>query len=162
MKRLSLGLLLISMLVLSACDVVITGEPGPGSDIRIYNAKYSTNFDGNIICDNRTTYLTYEFSYDGILTRWSSYLKGLNSGDVFGYDTFYPSDSRVINFNDNYVRVTYAIPPYTAPLSVPASDTLNTQGIVVSDGLSRLYVKLNGLSRDYNLSSKDIPIIQCN
>ncbi len=151
--------LVVAGLLFAGCSFVVT-DVGLPSGIDIYNESYSTSYrdsDGFVICDNLTTRITYSFAYDGALESWTSYLRGVTTGEVEGRATFFPESDGVI-YNSDFVEVTYTIPPYNAPLSVAP------QAIVVRPvvrGYTRLYLQINGYRRGYDFLSRDIPVVDC-
>lgn len=158
----SLFILMLGLIV-TACEFTISGNID-FPNLEVSNARYATNYrtdEGrSVICDDRTTELTYSFDYQGDLDRWSSYLEGSRGGRV-GERTFYP-DYR--GYGAAHVEVTYGIPPYTAPLSVdPNEGEVTPQAIVVVPkpvviGHTTLYLSVNGYgSRAF--SSDPIPVI---
>ena len=147
--------------LLSGCNIVFTGDTGLPDGIDIYDGAYSTSYqDGNgrfIICDNATTELSYAFAYDGALESWTSYLRGVQSGQVTGRATFTPNSGNV-SYGSDYVEVTYTIPAYNAPLAVAP------QAIVVRPvvkGYTRLYLQVNGYREGYDFLSRNIPVVDC-
>ena len=147
--------------LLAGCNVVFTGDTGLPDDIDIYDETYTTSYtDDNgrfIICDNYENRISYAFSYDGALESWTSYLRGVQSGQVAGRATFTP-DSSNVSYGSERVTVTYTIPSYTAPLSVAP------QAIVVRPvvkGYTRLYLQVNGYREGYDFLSKNIPVVDC-
>lgn len=154
-------------LLLTACDIVITGGTVWPDDVIIRNAGYLTDakatIDGHerfVICDDRVADLTYFFEYEGDLAGWTSYLKGVTTGDVIGVRTFTPS-SPGVTYTSQDVLVTYAIDPGIAPL---AQDDLTTEAIVVVPvpevlGYTRLYLRLESTGSVLRLVSSDIPVL---
>lgn len=166
MNRIKLGLLLLAALLLSACDIIISGPSVPPS-VNVFNASYSTNYEAtingvtqDIICDNRRTELNYTFDYSGNLDSWSSFLRGVESGEIDGLESFTEAD--IARYGE--VDVTYEIPPGEAPLK-EESERLNPQRIVVVPnpqvvGRTMLYVTVNGGSNRIPLSSdRSIPVV---
>ena len=166
-----LRLLALSLLlpILAGCEFVITGSVDvlfpPG--FSLYNASYNTSYkadvDGDsalefVICDDRTTELSYHFDYSGDLRQWTSFLKGVTSGEIRGEVTLYP-DTAGVGYGSQEVDVTYEILARAAPLVV------SPQGITVVPlpdviGYTRLYLRVNGYSGLYNLSSNAIPVLR--
>ncbi|MEZ4630204.1 MAG: hypothetical protein R2880_05770 [Deinococcales bacterium] len=126
-----------------------TNIPFPNDGLRVTGASYWSNFqDGSgrsYICDDRDSYVSYQFRYFGKLASWRSYFRGETTGLVRGDKHFYPRDQGVI-FGSDRVEVTYIIHPGTAPQRLGGS-SLDPQSIVVIDnpkiiGYARLYLKL--------------------
>lgn len=166
-----LGALLLGVvtLAISACDVLIEFVP-PEPDLAVTAASYGTNFqdrdNNSIICDNYTTKLTYRFEYSGDLDRWDSHIRGVRSGEIRGDNSFTFSDGRIDNFGDDYVRVTYDIPPAKAPLSVAdgSESGIDPESIVVVPnptilGYSRLILTVYGGGERYAYESAAIPVV---
>lgn len=161
LRRLTAPLCLLALgLVLAACDITVDFDWGLPPGFSITDATYSTNWQDNsgnsYICDDRTTTITYSFSYSGQLDYWSSYLQGINTGNIYGRTTFYPSGG-----SSNYVQVSFNVPPGTAPLAVQ-NGAPQPLSIIVSPtviGSSRLLVDINGYDKAYNLFSDPIPVI---
>ena len=169
MMRRTLSLLLLSAtLLLAGCELVVSGGPTWPDDLTITNAGYLTDarasIDGverYVICDDRVSDLTYYFDYHGTLESWSSYLRGVTTGDVIGYRTFYPGSSGVTH-SPNDVTVTYAIQAGVAPLN--ADDAVTPRGIVVVPvpqviGYTNLYLKIASSSAELRLVSREIPVV---
>jgi len=166
-----LGFIALMAVLLAACEITITGEPGPGPvpglppDLDIYRASFDTDYqadvdvDGDyefVICDDRTTNLTYTFTFDGDLDSWESYLSG-ERGEVVGRETL-TVGSRYVDYNSrtNTVTVKYQIERGGAP------DIVTTQDIVIRpkvDRYVRLYLKVDGYAKAYDLISKQIPVL---
>lgn len=157
------------LLLLVGCQVSFDLVPVPGLVLR--NASYRTNVratvDGRerfIICDNRTTTLSYSFDYTGALLSWRSYLRGRNTGTIRGDRRFTLADV----VRPGRVEVTYTIPPYQAPLSVnelPDAAAIAPESIIVVPrptvvGASELRLEVNGIGRSVVLSGRDpIPVV---
>lgn len=156
---------LLAVMLLAACEFTISGEITLRDNIR--NASYSTNFeaviDGEerfVICNDRTTTLTYSFTYEDRFTNWTSYLQGVDSGDIRGEVDLNLNDSRV-QVNGNRVTVTYEIQAGAAPtLSEPV---LDSQAIVVvpdAVGYTRLYIRTADFANPAPLiSNPPIPVL---
>ena len=151
---------MLAGLFLTSCNIVVT-DVGLPDGIDIYDESYLTSYRDDsgryIICDNYTTQITYAFSYDGGLESWTSYLRGVRSGDITGLETFFP-DTRGVYYDSDYVEVTYTIPPYNAPLAVAP------QAIIVKpviEGYTRLYLQINGYIEEYDFLSQSIPVVRC-
>ena len=169
MKRvLSTALLGSLLLVLSACSGVITVDVGLPEGVTITNANYSSNYQANVegstqdvICDDRTTELSYSFRFSGNLNGWQSYLRGVTTGNITGRESF-TLDSRFVDYNSstNTVTVRYEIPARSAPLAI------NPQAIVIQpkvEGYTQLFLEFNGATGAYDLLSDDIPVLaSCN
>jgi hypothetical protein len=162
MKRLSLLLL---ALLLGGC-LIITDDPEPTPDpLEVISATYETNaaVDGQpIICDDRTTEITYRFRYQGELESWTSYLKGVTLGQIKGEETFRPGAEGVSPYETNGYEVTYTLGPNVAPY---ASGEASKAIIVVPDptviGHTILHLRLegtNGESASY--FTAPIPVVQ--
>lgn len=155
--------------VLVGCEIVITGPIGLPPDFRISSASYQTDYsafvDGverNVICDDRDTILTYSFNYSGTLDYWTSYLQGVDSGEIAGRVTFTPNDNGV-TYTSSSVSVRYIIRPYAAPLLV-GPEGVSSEAIVPVPaprviGESVLLLNINGYSRGYQLISRPIPVV---
>ena len=166
----NLGLIAVAALLLTACEITISANPTPGlpPGLKVTNASYSTGFEADIdqngsneavICDDRTTNLTYRFSFSGDLDRWESYLQGTTTNVIEGRATF-DLGSRYVNYDPrtNTVSVNYEIRRGGAPLAVAP------QGIVINpkvSGYTRLYLEINDGSDiyEYDFTSKDIPVL---
>jgi hypothetical protein len=134
MKRLLL--LPLAALALSGCVLEITGgwyggtvypPDYSGADLHVYGLSVDSDYHdggGRIICDDRTTTLSYTFSYTGDLSSWTSSLIGRNTGAVSATRTFYRADYPA----GGTVTVTYSIPAGTAPLAV---DRVGAQSVIV-------------------------------
>lgn len=133
-----IALLACLTLLLSACEFTVTGEVTPSEPVVVTidtsSASYATNYravvngkEQAVICDDRTTELSYEFSYSGDLIAWTSYFEGVNTGTVEGRTSLSLNDNRVERLSSRRVKVTYTIPANAAPLST----AIDTQGIVV-------------------------------
>ena len=151
---------MLAGLFLTSCNVVVT-DVGLPDGVDIYDESYLTSYRDDsgryIICDNYTTQITYAFSYDGLLESWTSYLRGVRSGEIAGLATFFP-DTRGVSYRDDYVEVTYTVPSRNAPLSVAP------QAIVVRPvvkGYTRLYLQVNGYTEEYDFLSQSIPVVDC-
>ena len=169
MKRvLSATLLAGLLLVLSACSGVITVDIGLPEGVTITNATYSSNYqatiDGrsrDVICDDRTTELTYSFRFTGNLNSWTSFLRGVNTGQEAGRVTL-NLNSSVVDYNQSTSTVTvrYQINAGAAPLAV------SPQAIVITpkvEGYTQLFLEFSGVSKAYDLLSDDIPVLaSCN
>lgn len=162
-----LSFIALVVLVLTACEITISADPVPGlpPGLDIYSASFTTDYqadvdvDGDyefVICDDRTTNLTYKFTFDGDLDTWESYLSG-ERGQVVGRETL-SLGSRFVNYDPstNTVRVNYEIRRGSAP------NVLTPQDIVIRpkvDRYVRLYLKVDGYTKAYDLTSKQIPVL---
>lgn len=162
------ALLLLATLLLAGCEIVISGGGTWPDDLVISNAGYLTDatatIDGverYVVCDDRLADLTYFFDYDGVLESWTSYLKGVTTGDVIGRRTFTP-DTAGVRFTADDVMVTYTIHAGVAPLD--QDDALAPQGIVVVPapnviGYTELYLRIESTSSVLRLVSRKIPVL---
>ncbi|HEU4741803.1 MAG TPA: hypothetical protein VFS50_09455 [Meiothermus sp.] len=144
MKRFAfLGLAGLLVAFISACSgivEVIVRLPidfGPGNKLVVTNARLSTNYyDGNssnptyYICDNKTTIITYSFTYNDPLYfgGWSSQLRGYASGKVKGQVSFPANDSRN-NVATRTVTVDYQVAPGAVPLNNGAGASVQSGGV---------------------------------
>lgn len=141
MKRLmQLATTLGLLLALFGCSgtgfvgIVVTLPPYQPNDLRILSASASSNYRSsggeNFICDNRTTTVSYQFTYNdpNLLASWQSFLKGYASGDIAGVVSFSASNP-ANNTVSRTVSVDYIISPQAAPLGQPAG--VSSQAIVV-------------------------------
>lgn len=177
MNRIILFMALALLGLLSACDVIITAPPNPvvpNPTLGISNVSYTTNYqadDGTyVVCDNRVTTLTYQFSYAGVLDRWTSYLEGETTGLTDSPQTFTPYSAGVSPLDGNVkgYRVQYVMDPYYAPYRLGSkTQKLSAQAIVVVPeptlqviGQTRLVVKLSGGGREATYTSNPaIPVV---
>ena len=150
--------------LLAACEIIITGVYPPGFSLSnaYYLTSYRADADGDgdlefVICDDRTSELTYHFDYSGELLRWTSYLQGVTSGQIRGEATFTP-DSAGVYYGGDSVDVTYEIRAGAAPLAAPQGITVVPVPDVI--GYTRLYLRVNGYSGLYSLSSRAIPVLR--
>jgi hypothetical protein len=160
MKQFRLLLLLGLIFLLTACDVVFVSpdgnfqlfNPSAFTDRREVVADSGSSDPQYVICDNKDTKLTYEFSYNGTLRNWSSYLRGTQSGETWGQATF--SESQIPTPGE--VRVEYTIPPVTVPLLV------EPQAIVpglAPIGYAELVIQVDDYNFTRTLSSEPIPVV---
>lgn len=178
MNRMLAAITLCAAVLLSGCEIIVTGGTPSVDGVRISNATVRTDtraeIDGverSVICDDRITDLTYGFSFEGPLERWTSYLAGVLSGDVIGYETFQPTDTGV-QWESNRVTVTYAIYPGIAPLesspeSVPTNhiqlEAIRVVPVPQVLGYTRLYLEVGASPDTIRLSSGEIPVLaDCN
>lgn len=157
-------------LLLSACDITFSGNVKidllpPG--VTIDNAAYSTNFSAKVngveqfvICNDRTTELSYSFDFTGNLNSWESFLEGKNTGEKAGEKRFSTTGPFVVR--PGHVEVTYEILSSGAPrLTAPE---LGTEAIVVVPkqpiGYSKLFINVDDFARNFPLSSSFIPILE--
>lgn len=148
-----LPLLAALTLLVTGCQVVVSPGPGGPSGFTLRSASYTTNHQGpndtDIICDNQTTFLRYSFVFDGELRSWTSYLKGASTGEIAGEQTFGPSTPGV-DYRPGNVTVTYEIRPGAAPQGI---------GVNPKTSYTRLFLRVNGSDRAYDLLSRDIPVV---
>lgn len=148
--------------LLAGCQISVTPGRGLPPGFEITNAGYTTNHAGpngtRIICDNRTTELTYWFDYRGDLRSWTSYLRGEVNRETTNRETFYPGDRRV-RWTNRGVEVTYTIRPGTAPLSVDGAFEPQAIGVRPRTWAVRLILQVNGYDRGYDLLSAAIPLV---
>ncbi len=155
---------------LGGCLVVTpTPEPQPPV-LEVLSATYSTDFQDETtgafyICDNRSTTLTYSFTYQGQLESWSSYLKGQRLGQTKGERTFEPGGRGVVSTGEQGFEVQYVMSPNFAPYAQGNAE-VSPQAIVVVPtpndpiGATKLYLTLKGANGDARpYSSQDIPVI---
>ncbi len=161
MKKIILSLTLLLSLLLSACEITVDVGPLP-SGVTISNASWSSNHQADVqgvrqqvICDDRTTMLTYSFQFTGTLGSWESYLQGVDSGQIAGRVQLSLSDPRV-NYNPNTRTVTV-----NYELRAGATPTLLAPQAIVPVRLdySRLFLRFAGTSQAYSLFSQPIPVL---
>ena len=157
------GLLVLALVVLSGCEITVTSRPGRPPNFVLTDASYQTNFEADIegrrrfvICDDRTTFLTYRLEFDGELDSWTSYLRGVRSGDIEGRATFDSRDSRVNRYGDGFAEVEYEIRARGAPLLVAPQAIVPRPKV---EGYTQLILEVNGYEEGYELSSDDIPVL---
>ena len=156
-------LLLALVPVLAACEISVSGSWQP-VDFAVTSASYETNYravvngiEDSVICDDRTTEVTYTFAYSGELHSWRSYFKGVTYGQIVGDMRFVPSDPGVERLGPQELRVTYQLSPGVAPLALgPTTDELAPEStadpvlgpqIVVEPvvlGWSKLHLEVDG------------------
>lgn len=168
MKRLKFSCFGLIVLVLTACQVTVDVGLPPGFSVS--NASYRTNFratvDGQeryIICDNRTTTLSYRFNYSGTLRSWSSYLRGQTTGTIRGRANFTSRDITT----PGRVEVDYTIPRNQAPLSSgPEPQALDPESIIIVPrptviGYTQLWLDINGSTRSFTFHNQGnaIPVV---
>ncbi len=162
MKR---GLLFLALmgtltLLLSACVVSINGGGGnlpPG--VTITNARYETDWEAtvngqlqDVICNDRTTNLTYSFRFSGNLETWTSFLEGATTGREVGRVTLNLNSPNVVwDRTTNTVTVNYRILANAAPLAIVPQPRIL--------GYTQLFLNVNDFTRDYELFSNDIPVL---
>lgn len=165
LSYLHFGFLAVAVLLLSACEITVTPVPGGPPGFEVSNSSYTTDYqadlnaDGNfdsVICDDRTTNLTYQFAFTGSLDTWESYLAG-EKGEIAGRQTL-TLGSRFVNYNPDTktVKVNYEIRPSSAPRVVAPQGIVPTPKV---DRYVRLYLKIDGYTKAYDLSSKQIPVL---
>ena len=161
---LKLGLLALALVVLAACDIVISpsdpDDPRPGSppNFELLSFRYATDYEADldgdgryqdVICNDRTTRLIYSIEFEGELDRWTSYLYGVETRDEVGYESFDRRDSRVNSYGEGVAEVEYTIPEGLAPQGiVPTPRTL---------GYTQLVLEVNGYDETY--TSREIPVL---
>ncbi len=162
--------LLVFVGLLAGCNIVF--QPGPVTpNLRITEFDYTTNYRGSntgrsYICDNRPTTLTYKFSYEGGIERWTSYLQGRTLGQIKGMQTFDPRSQGVSPYQDSGFKVSYVMDAYFAPYKT-AEKNLSPQVIAVVPvpqpviiGAANLHLTLEGTSGGtQSRTSADIPVI---
>ena len=155
MRKANIGILIALLSLLAGCEITLVDDVTDDYEVErleVYDARYTTNYrddDGrNYICDNLETPLTYEFSYDGDLESWKLYLEG-SRGGLIESKRLTPRSSSVEVSERGYIRDRYAVPRYTAPLSVQAGleQNIETQDIIVVFepyviGESKLYLEV--------------------
>lgn len=145
-QLLSLGLLLF---LLVGCVVVIDGELIRGATVITTEITPDRIY---YICDARTTFMTYEFSPSPILASWTSYLQGVEDPQDqrhFLEDLRPTDDSRVVRLPNGRLRVTFEIPPGTAPLSL--------QPQFIFEGFTKLVIEArDSLGNTRTYASNDI------
>lgn len=167
MKRfgLKLGLLGVAIMLFAACEVTITPGPGLPPGLRVYNESFETDYEADldrdgdfefVICDDRTTNLTYSFRFEGDLDKWESYLNGETDKKVGRVTLDLGSDFVNYNPSTNTVRVNYEIRRGGAPNIVAPQGIVPTPKI---DRYVRLYLEIDGYAEAYDLISKDIPVL---
>ena len=165
---LRLGLFVALMLGLSACPGVTIEFVAPELTAA---GSVSTNFqatlDGedaaqDVICEDRITELSYSFTYSGSLTSWTSYLKGVTTGEEAGRETF-TLNSNKVDRDGNTVTVTYTIPAQTSPLLTDGGITTEAITVVPSPrqiGATQLFIGLEGaLGAAEALRADPIPVV---
>ncbi len=162
-----LSFLTILLTLLTSCgNFTVTIDIGLPPGIKVSNAGYSTNFtkviNGKtqfVICDDKTTNLSYHFNYTGPLNSWSSFLKGVTTGTTKAQANFTSAD--IFDPINKKVKVTYGIANHVAPLAV---EPIETTGIVPVPkatviGYTKLFVNINGYSKSHQLVSSSIPVV---
>ena len=118
-------------LLLAACE---SGSVVPESVVFFTNQRVGSEGGRSVICDNRTTEITYEFTYRSsaveTLSEWTQALVGETSGDRLFERRFVPSDSEVSLLGDQRFRVETSVPVGSAPLSVN-DDSVDSQAIII-------------------------------
>ena len=136
-------------LLLAACE---SGSVDPDTLVFFTNQRVGSEGGRSVICDNRTTEITYEFTYNSSLIEalrdWDQVLVGVNSGARGFERRFVPSDGEVSLLSSRRYRVETTVPGGTAPLSVN-DDSVDSQAIIIVPnpqviGRSRLEVTVRG------------------
>ncbi len=150
--------------------LVVTPVPAPQPPaLEVLSATYATNYQDETteafyICDNRSTTLTYRFTYQGELESWTSYLEGQVLGQTKGERTFEPGGRGVVAAGEQGFEVQYVMSPNFAPYEQDNA-VVSPQAIVVVPtpdpiGATKLYLTLQGANGDARpYSSQDIPVI---
>lgn len=141
---------LLCLGLLAGCNIYLTPTPAPVPALKVRNLSLETSYSVGgraAVCDNKTTQITYRFSYEGNLESWSSYLRGEKLDKVVLPETFTPKSSGVSPYETRGYEVIYNLPPNTAPYTVnPAGGTVPQGIVVVPDpteiGATRLYLTL--------------------
>lgn len=162
-KQLLLAALLLASSLLVACDVTveIDGLP-PGLDV--YDTTYATDWqadiDGrtrNVICYDRDTNLSYSFRFDGSLYDWTSYLRGVETGDEAGRVNLDLDDSRVdYRAADGEVTVNYLIRANAAPYLVAPEAIVPTPRV---RGYTKLFLEFDNANEPYPFTTNNIPVL---
>lgn len=162
-RFLQVGLLLTALIIMTGCEITVTSRPGRPPDFTLTDASYQTNFEADIegrrqfvICDDRTTFLTYRLEFEGELDTWTSYLRGVQTREVVGRETFDSRDSRVNRYGDGFAEVEYEIRARGAPLLVAPQAIVPRPKV---EGYTQLFLEVNGYEEGYELSSNDIPVL---
>lgn len=167
MKRLSLLLLFA---LLGGCLIVTPGPtPPPATPLKVLEATYGTDFavnDQPVICDNRTTQLSYRFRFEGELQSWVSYLKGTELREETPHRTFTPGADGVTPSDANGYEVTYTLGANSAPYAVD-NKGISSKAIVVVPvpqpqviGNTILHLILQGANGETaNYTSRPIPVV---
>lgn len=138
----------------------------PEPSLDVLSATYNTNFSADgvaVICDNRTTTLTYRFSYQGPLENWTSYLEGQTFKEIKGERTFDPDSEGVIEVGEGGFEVQYVMSPNFAPYGQKGKALL--QGAIaplqmpVQIGATRLHLMLKGAGQEAKFVSQNIPVV---
>lgn len=132
--------------------IVITLPPSQPSDLNIISASASSNYRSsggeNFICDNQTTTVSYQFTYNdpSLLAGWQSFLKGYASGTTAGSVSF-PATSPANDTANRKVSVDYIIAPQATPLGRTAGVSSQTITVVPSPHvIGRTYVIIRAQS----------------
>ncbi len=139
-------LLFLSPLALGLSSCLLVG------DLALTITEFSTNFlvgNESVICDNRTTTVTYRFNASGDLASWQSVLIGRATGAEFGRQNFIPTDDQ--DPDNRRVRVSYEVPPFTAPLRVQPQSIVVTpapQQVLFSDNGGRVKLRITARTSD--------------
>jgi hypothetical protein len=175
MKRITFLLIASLAFVLNGCLVEIV-DPGTGlpSGVTIFEAAYGTNYsatvngepDRSIICDDRTTVLSYSFRYSGNLGSWVSYIKGSKGGETGRLTLDLNSKFVQHDVANRQVTVTYDLLAGSAPLLMSPQASAVTPNIIITPvpdpvvlGSSKLFLEFPSASRPYQFSTKDLPVV---
>ena len=162
---LNISLLVFAFVILSGCEIVVTNQPGRPPNFELLDANYQTNYEADVdgdgelryvICDDRTTFLTYTLRFEGELDTWTSYLRGVRTGEVVGRETFDSRDTRVNRYDEGEAEVEYEIRARGAPLLVAPQAIVPRPKV---EGYTQLFLEVNGYEEGYELSSNDIPVL---
>lgn len=157
--------LILAVILITGCEITLTST---SPRTRVTNARYASSHvdhrGRDIICDNRSTTLTYRFNYQGSLDAWTSWLEGRKTGEIRGLATFTPSSPHVIHYAGDAVEVRYRINPGTAPLALD-DDLPEPQSIVVVPnpeiiGFTHLKLNIRGDGKSYHYTTRSgIPVV---
>jgi hypothetical protein len=149
-----------------AFAAVLSGCLGTGR-VTAYNIDFVSNYEATIdgkkqdvVCDNKTTVASYNFTYDGRLSRWTSALVGQKSGEEKAFAEFIPSSAGV-RVEGSKVDVDYIITPGMTPLSVGTSVVAPQSIVVVPDPkvIGGVYLRLRVFDdKDNSASGRFGPI----
>lgn len=116
MKGLLLSTFVVLAGLLSGCTSVYL------DDLEAHLVSYKSNYrDASdtstyFICDNRTTYVSYKFYYDGELYKWRSRFVGEKTNATTAWETFYASNYGIHGKGNGTVEVEFVVPIGQAPL----------------------------------------------
>lgn len=161
---------LLCLGLLAGCNVYLTPTPTPVPVLNITEFTTFTNYTdqsgASYICDNRPTTLTYRFSYEGRLERWTSYLEGqaLPGSPIKGEHTFDPRSQDVSPYQDSGFEVEYRMDAYFAPYK-EGDEAVSPQAIIPVPnpqpiGATKLYLTLEGQDGQVqSRTSEAIPVV---